>query len=128
LLPLIYTCEYVYIYPRVSGIHSGFGYPYGFWVSSGLVLVMDFQPNWCSILVRISVLGARRPHPIRTRPVAILSSRGSGYCRAIVAEPPKTWLRWLLLGLHCCGEEPEPLFCIAQEPHVRAGALESRNK
>ena len=25
LLPLVYTCEYVYIYPRVSGIHSGFG-------------------------------------------------------------------------------------------------------
>jgi RNase adaptor protein for sRNA GlmZ degradation len=45
LLPLIYTCEYGYIYPRVSGIHSGFGYPFGFRVSAGLVLVMDFHPN-----------------------------------------------------------------------------------
>jgi hypothetical protein len=27
LLPPIYTCEYVYIYPRGSGIRSGFGYP-----------------------------------------------------------------------------------------------------
>jgi hypothetical protein len=25
LLHLIYTCEYVYIYPRVSSIHSGLG-------------------------------------------------------------------------------------------------------
>ena len=30
-LLLVYTCEYVYIYLRVSGIHSGFGYPrFGF--------------------------------------------------------------------------------------------------
>ena len=35
LLPLIYTCEYVYIYLRISGIHSvsgirGFGFGDGF--------------------------------------------------------------------------------------------------
>ena len=29
LLPLVYTCEYVYIYPRVSGIR-GFGFGDGF--------------------------------------------------------------------------------------------------
>ena len=29
LLPLVHTCEYVYIYPRVSGIH-GFGFGDGF--------------------------------------------------------------------------------------------------
>ena len=72
LLPLIYTCEYVYIYPRISDIHSGFGYPFGFRVSAGLVLVMDFHPNRFRVRVRVSILGARRLHPIRTRPVAIL--------------------------------------------------------
>jgi hypothetical protein len=51
LLPLIYTCKYVYIYPRVSGIHLGFGYPFGFRVSAGLVLVMDFHLNRCSVRV-----------------------------------------------------------------------------
>ena len=44
----------------------------GFRVSAGLVLVMDFHPNW--FRVRVSVLGARRLHPIRTRPVAILTA------------------------------------------------------
>jgi hypothetical protein len=62
----------VYIYPRVSGIHLGFGYPFGFRVSAGLVLVIDFHLNRFSVRVRVSVLGARRLHPIRTRPVAIL--------------------------------------------------------
>jgi hypothetical protein len=57
LLPLIYTCEYVYIYPLVSGIHSGFGYPFGFWVSAGLVLVVDFHPNRFSVRVRVSISG-----------------------------------------------------------------------
>jgi hypothetical protein len=57
LLNLIYTCEYGYIYPRVSGIHSGFGYPFGFRVSAGLVLVMDFHPNRFSVRVRFSILG-----------------------------------------------------------------------
>jgi hypothetical protein len=47
----------VYIYPRVSGIHSGFEYAFGFRVSAGLVLVMDFHPNQCSVWVRVSNSG-----------------------------------------------------------------------
>jgi hypothetical protein len=39
---------------RVLGIRSGFGYPFGFRVSAGLVFVMDFHPNRCSVRVRVS--------------------------------------------------------------------------
>ena len=52
----------------------------GFRVSAGLVLVMDFHPNGFGFgfRFRVLVLGARRLHPIRTRPVAILTAGGSG--------------------------------------------------
>ena len=45
------------IYPRVSGIHSGFGYPFGFRVSAGLDLVMNFHPNRFSGRIRVSISG-----------------------------------------------------------------------
>jgi hypothetical protein len=34
-----------------------FGYPFEFRVSAGLVLVIDFHPNRCSVRVRVSTLG-----------------------------------------------------------------------
>jgi hypothetical protein len=69
---LLFVASYLYMWICVY-LSAGFGYPFGFRVSAGLVLVMDFHPNRCSVRVRVSVLGARRLHPIRTRPVAILS-------------------------------------------------------
>jgi hypothetical protein len=42
-------------------------------ISAGLVLVMKFHPNRFSVWVRVSISGARRLHPIRTRPVTILT-------------------------------------------------------
>ena len=54
---------------RVSGIHSDFGYPrvwFWWWISTRIGFGFGFR-------FRVSVLGARRLHPIRTRPVVILT-------------------------------------------------------
>jgi hypothetical protein len=55
---------------------TDFGYPFGFWVSTGLVLGMDYHPESVFGAVsgfdfefRVSGLGAQRLHPIRIRPV-----------------------------------------------------------
>jgi hypothetical protein len=54
---LIITCLlrlYMWICVYLS---VGFGYPFGFRVSTGLVLVMDFHPNRCSVRVQVSTSG-----------------------------------------------------------------------
>ena len=69
-------CIYIYIRGfrvsiRVSGIRSGFGYPrvwFWWWISTRIGFRGGFGFRF-----RVSVLGARRLHPIRTRPVAILN-------------------------------------------------------
>ena len=65
---------------RVSGIRSGFGYPrvwFWWWIS----IRIGFRGGF-GFRFRVSVLGARRLHPIRTRPVAILSYERSLHCLA----------------------------------------------
>jgi hypothetical protein len=55
---------------RVSGIRSGFGYPrvlFWWWISTRIGVRFGF-----GFRLRVSVLGARRLHPIRTPLVAIL--------------------------------------------------------
>jgi len=45
------------IYARVSDNHSGFGYLFGFWVSTGLVLVLNFYLNRSRFWFWVSTLG-----------------------------------------------------------------------
>jgi hypothetical protein len=55
---------------QVLGIRSGFGYLrvwFWWWISTRIGVLFGF-----GFRLRVSVLGARRLHPIRTRPVAIL--------------------------------------------------------
>jgi len=62
---------------RVSGIRSGFGYPrvwFWWWISTRIGFRGGFGFRF-----RVSVLGAQRLHPIRTRPVAILIEHGDNY-------------------------------------------------
>ena len=44
MLHLVYTCEYVSIYPRVSDNYSGSGYPFGFGFGT------EFPPESVSVL------------------------------------------------------------------------------
>jgi hypothetical protein len=56
---------------RVLGIRSGFGYSrvwFWWWISTRIGVRFGFGFRF-----RVSIFGARRLHPIRTRPVAILS-------------------------------------------------------
>jgi hypothetical protein len=53
---LLFVASYLYMWICVY-LSVGFGYPFGFRVSSGLVLVMDFHPNRFSFRVRVSILG-----------------------------------------------------------------------
>jgi hypothetical protein len=69
---------------RVSGIRSGFEYPrvwfwFWWWISTRIGFRFEFRFRF-----RVSGLGARRLHPIRTRPVAILSW---WCCRALQVGP-----------------------------------------
>jgi hypothetical protein len=66
LLSLVYTCEYIYImhmfiespyFSYYVAYKAGFGYPFGFWVSAGLVLGTDYRPNRCSVRFRVSISG-----------------------------------------------------------------------
>ena len=89
LLPLVYTCEYVYIYhayvyrkslflllcchtKRVSVIHSGFGYPrVRFW---GRIITRTDVRCGFGFRFRVSGSGAQRLHPIRICPIDIPSA------------------------------------------------------
>jgi hypothetical protein len=78
-------------------LSAGFGYPFGFQVSAGLVLVMDFHPNRFSVRVRVLISGfdfgctetPPDPNPTRCHPQAhklelrrAIGSRGESF---------KTW-------------------------------------
>ena len=76
---------------RVSGIRSGFGYPrvwFWWWISTRI----GFQGGF-GFRFRVSVLGARRLHPIRTRPVAILTQT---YEPKTLLEIPATLLQFAI--------------------------------
>jgi hypothetical protein len=95
LLPLIYTCEYVYIYS------AGFRYSFGFRVSAGLVLVIDFHSNRCSVRVWVSTLGfgfgcmetPPDPNPTRCHPYNRLSLpkyRGGKHSSHLIDRQPNS--------------------------------------
>jgi hypothetical protein len=82
----------VYIYPRVSVIHSGFGYPFGFRVSAGLVLVMDFHPNRFSVRVRVSFWvhedsTRSEPDPLPSLPVGVGRTQNTEDSACLVPLP-----------------------------------------
>ena len=70
---LLFVASYLYIWICVY-LSAGFGYPFGFWVSAGLVLVMDFHPNRFRVRVSISGFGfgctetPPDPNPTRCHP------------------------------------------------------------
>jgi hypothetical protein len=81
---LLFVASYLYMWICVY-LSVGFGYPFGFRVSvrvsgiRGFGFGDGFSPEngfrfGFGFRFRVSVLGARRLHPIWTRPVAILSS------------------------------------------------------
>ena len=72
-MKIFIICCLLFILVNMCIFICGFRVSFGFWVSAGLVLVVDFHPNRFRVRVSISGFGARRLHPIRTRPVAILN-------------------------------------------------------
>ena len=51
---LLFVASYLYMWICVY-LSADFGYPFGFLVSAGLILVMDFHPNRFRIRVRILI-------------------------------------------------------------------------
>jgi hypothetical protein len=53
---LLFIASYLYMWICVY-LSAGFGYPFGFRVSAGLILVMNFHPNQFSVRVQIWISG-----------------------------------------------------------------------
>ena len=84
---LLFVASYLYIWICVY-LSAGFGYPFGFRVSAGLVLMMDFHPNRFWVRVRISISGfdfgctetPPDPNPTRCHPYSRLAGSGVDLC------------------------------------------------
>jgi hypothetical protein len=72
---LLFIASNLYMWICVY-LSADFGYPFGFRVSAGLVLVMDFHPNRFSVRIRVSISGlgfgctetSLDPNPTRCHP------------------------------------------------------------
>jgi hypothetical protein len=113
---------------RISGIRSGFGYPrvwFWWWISTRIGVRFGFGFGF---QLRVSVLGAQRLYPIRTRPVTILSPRCSAAGRmgpasnlcglplvwvAILARYLYLFIFFLSCSLELIGPAHQPLVLFA---------------